>query len=154
MPQNHIAESHSSDTGISVNTWFDTSGKDGQLNTSRSLAGSYPSSNLQVGDVVLLQEDNLVPTKWPLGRIVNIYPGKDRIVRVVDLKTSRGIYKRPITTIALLLPVDNWTFIHCFIEDHPVLTGGMFAHCCITSLTHHAFQFTVRKFRERTRDFQ
>jgi hypothetical protein len=75
--------------------------------TRRFVKWHHPSRNLQVGDVVLLQEDNLVPTKWPLGRIVNIYPGKDRIVRVVDLKTSRGIYKRPITTIALLLPVDN-----------------------------------------------
>ena len=31
----------------------------------------HPSRNLQVRDVVILQEDNLIPTKWPLGRIVN-----------------------------------------------------------------------------------
>ena len=67
----------------------------------------HPSRNMQVGDIVLLQEDNLVPTKWPLGRLVNTYPGKDDIVRVVDVKTSRGVYKRPITKIALLLPIDN-----------------------------------------------
>ena len=73
----------------------------------RFMKWHHPSRNLQVGDVVLLQEDNLIPTKWPLGCIVNTYPGKDEIVRVVDVKTSRGIYKRPITKIALLLPVEN-----------------------------------------------
>ena len=67
----------------------------------------HPSRNLQVGDIVLLQEDNLVPIKWPLGRIMNTYPGKDDIVRVVDVKTGRGVYKRPVTKIALLLPLEN-----------------------------------------------
>ena len=68
----------------------------------------HPSrNNLQVGDVVILQEDNLVPIKWPLGRIVTTYPGRDGLVRVVDVKTSHGIYKRPITKIALLLPIDS-----------------------------------------------
>ena len=65
----------------------------------------HPSRNLQIGDVVILQEDNLVPTKWPLGRIVNTYHGKDGIVRVVD--TSHGVYKCPITKMALLLPTEN-----------------------------------------------
>lgn len=66
----------------------------------------HPSRNLQVGDV-LLQEDNLVPTKWPLGRLVSTYPGKDGIVRIANVKTSRGVYKRPVNKIALLLPVEN-----------------------------------------------
>ena len=70
-----------------------------------------PSWNLQTGDVVILHESNLIPTKWLLGRIVNIYPGKDRIVRVVDVKTTNGTYKRPITKIALLLPIEHWTLI-------------------------------------------
>ena len=56
---------------------------------------------MQVGNVVLLQEDNLILTKWPLGRIINIRPGKDGFVRIVTVKTSNGTYKRPITKIAL-----------------------------------------------------
>ena len=67
----------------------------------------FPTRNLQVDDIVILQDDNLVPTKWPLGRIVKTYPGKDSIVRVVDVKTSHGVYKRPITKISLLLPKEN-----------------------------------------------
>ena len=67
----------------------------------------FPSRNLQVNDIVLLQDDNLVPIRWPLGRVVKTYPGKDSLVRVVDVKTSHGVYKRPITKIALLLANEN-----------------------------------------------
>ena len=59
---------------------------------------------MKVGDIVILQEDNLIPTKWPLGRIVDTYPGKDGFARVVSIKTENGIYKRPVTKTALLLP--------------------------------------------------
>ncbi len=33
------------------------------------------SRNVKVGDVTLLKEDGLVPAKWPLGRVVAVYPG-------------------------------------------------------------------------------
>ena len=61
------------------------------------------SKNLKIGDVVVLQEDNLLPLKWPLGKIVEVHPGKDGLVRVVQVKTSSGVYRRPISKIALLL---------------------------------------------------
>ena len=62
----------------------------------------HPTRNFQVGDVVVLQEDNLVPTKWPLARVVKVHAGNDELVRVVTVKTSNGTYKRPTTKIALL----------------------------------------------------
>ena len=65
----------------------------------------HPSRNLQVGDVIILQDDNLIPLKWPLGRIVEVHPGSDGLVRVVQVKTFAGIYRRPISKIALLLLV-------------------------------------------------
>ena len=64
----------------------------------------HPTRNTQVGDVVVLQEDNLVPAKWPLARVAQVHPGSNGLVRVVNIKTSTGTYKRPITKIALLLP--------------------------------------------------
>ena len=67
----------------------------------------FPSRNLQVDDIVVLQEDNLVLTRRPVGRIIRTYPGKDSLVRVVDVKTSSGVYKRPVTKIVLLLSSDN-----------------------------------------------
>ena len=63
-----------------------------------------PTRNIQVGDVVILHEDNLVPTKWPLAKVIKVHTGKDGLVRVATVKTTTGTYKRPTTKIALLLP--------------------------------------------------
>ena len=65
----------------------------------------YPSKNIEVGDIVVLQENNLAPTKWELVRVIEVYPSKDGLVRVVTIRTSNGTYKRPVTKIALLLPI-------------------------------------------------
>ncbi|GFW51587.1 hypothetical protein TNCV_4212651 [Trichonephila clavipes] len=40
--------------------------------------------------MVIIKEDNLPSCQWSLGRINNIYPGKDSKVRVVEVKTTRG----------------------------------------------------------------
>ena len=63
-----------------------------------------PSRNAQVGDVVVLQEDGLIPSKWQLAKITQVYPGQDGIVRVMTVKTKTGTYKTPITKVAPLLP--------------------------------------------------
>ena len=67
----------------------------------------HPTRNVQVGDVVILQEDNMVPTKWPLAKVIQTHTGKDGLVRVVTIKTATGTYKRPVIKIALLLPSDS-----------------------------------------------
>ena len=66
----------------------------------------HPTRNIQSGDVVILHEDNIMPTKWPLARVVQVHGGKDGLVRVVTVKTAKGTYKRPVTKLALLLPMD------------------------------------------------
>ena len=66
----------------------------------------FPSRNLQVGDIVVLQEDNLITTKWPLAKVIQVYPGTDGLVRVATVKTSTGVYRRPVAKLALLLPQD------------------------------------------------
>ena len=65
-----------------------------------------PSRNIQVGDIVLVNQDSLLPTKWPLARVIETHKGKDNLVRVVTVKTQAGVYKRPISKIALLLQND------------------------------------------------
>ncbi len=70
-----------------------------------------PSRNIQVGDIVIVCEDNVVPAKWPLGRIVETFPEKDELVRVVKVKTVSGTYKRPTSKIALLLKTNRWMFM-------------------------------------------
>jgi len=58
--------------------------------------------NLQPGALVLLREDNTTPLQWPTAVVTNVHPGKDGIVRVVTLRTPKGVLKRPITKICLL----------------------------------------------------
>ena len=60
-----------------------------------------------MGDNVVVQENNLAQTKWELARVIEVYPGKDGLVRVVTIRTSNGTYKRPVTKIALLLPTEH-----------------------------------------------
>ncbi|GFU51376.1 integrase catalytic domain-containing protein [Trichonephila clavipes] len=50
----------------------------------------FEKKNAKIGDMVLIKEDNLPSCQWSLGRINNIYPGKDSKVRVVEVKTTRG----------------------------------------------------------------
>jgi len=63
-----------------------------------------PSRNLSVGDIVVVNEGGMVPTAWPLGRVTEVFSGKDGLVRVVNVKTKCGIFKRPVHKLALLLP--------------------------------------------------
>ena len=64
----------------------------------------HPTRNPQIGDIVILQEDNFIPSKWPLGRIIEIHSGRDGLVRVVQVKTSSGTYRRPTSKIAYYFP--------------------------------------------------
>ena len=63
--------------------------------------------NLQPGDLVLLREDNTTPLQWPTAVITNVHPGRDGIVRVVTLRTPKGIFKRPISKICPLPLVNS-----------------------------------------------
>ena len=69
-----------------------------------------PVRNLEVGDIVVLREDNTMPTQWPIARIVETHQGRDRLVRVVKLHTKNGIYVRPVAKVALLLPCEWSTY--------------------------------------------
>lgn len=61
--------------------------------------------NLEIGTLVLVKDDNLAPLFWKLGRVVEVFPGKDNIVRVINIKTTSGVVKRSITKVCAL-PVD------------------------------------------------
>ena len=65
-----------------------------------------PVKNLQVDDIVVLREDNVMPSQWPMARVVEAHQGRDGLVRVVKLRTPNGIYTRPVTKVALLLPCE------------------------------------------------
>ena len=47
-------------------------------------------------DLVLIVENNVPRGKWNLGRVVEVFPGKDGIVRNVVVKTKNGELKRSV----------------------------------------------------------
>lgn len=63
--------------------------------------------NLKKDMLVLVKDERLPPTKWLLGRVLELHPGKDGLVRVVTLKCKDGTLKRPITKICVLPIEDN-----------------------------------------------
>ncbi|XP_057659310.1 uncharacterized protein LOC130895779 [Diorhabda carinulata] len=57
---------------------------------------------LRVGTLVIVKEDGLPPLKWKLGRILQIHPGVDNIIRSVTIRTATTELKRPVVKICVL----------------------------------------------------
>ena len=62
----------------------------------------YPEDNLLPGDIVVLRELNKHQIRWPLARVLQVYPGQDGFVRVALVKTATSTFKRPASKLALL----------------------------------------------------
>ncbi|KAG5887893.1 hypothetical protein JTB14_018945 [Gonioctena quinquepunctata] len=52
-------------------------------------------SNIQIGEIVVINENNVPREIWPMGVIEKVYKGQDGVIRVVDVRISREIFKRP-----------------------------------------------------------
>ena len=53
-------------------------------------------SNLKLGDLVYINDDIVLPLQWPLGRVKQLYVGRDSIVRVIKIKTGGREYNRAV----------------------------------------------------------
>ena len=60
------------------------------------------SENLSPGDLVFLITPNSTPLNWPCGRITRVFPGADQVVRVAEVRTSAGTYRRPVAKLVRL----------------------------------------------------
>ena len=63
--------------------------------------------NARIGDVVLLKEEGDVRNHWPMGRVIDVHPSKDGLVRSVTLQVRNSVLKRPIHKTVLLVGVDS-----------------------------------------------
>ena len=64
---------------------------------------THTTPNLEADDLVLLVDPSLLKRgQWPLGRVIEVHPGRDGPVRVATVRTSTGTYVRPITKICQL----------------------------------------------------
>lgn len=68
----------------------------------------HPSHEIQLGSLVLITDERLPPSRWPLARVIELHPGSDGLTRVVTLRTATSTFKRPTSKLAVL-PVDSST---------------------------------------------
>lgn len=61
-----------------------------------------PTPNLEINDLFVVEAPNRPPTEWNMGRIVQVHPGFDGVVRVVTVKTQDGFFKRPVVKLTKL----------------------------------------------------
>lgn len=59
--------------------------------------------DLAIGDLVVLIDSKIPRASWKMGIVENVFPGKDNLVRSVQVKTGSGSYQRPISKLSLLL---------------------------------------------------
>lgn len=55
-----------------------------------------PTRPLKVGEIVIVGSDNRKRIDWPLGRILELYSGKDQVCRVAKVQTRDRILERPV----------------------------------------------------------
>ena len=58
--------------------------------------------DLKVGDVIIVMSPDTPRGKWPLERVVKVFPGKDSRVRVVDVQVGKTVLWRPIVKLCPL----------------------------------------------------
>jgi len=64
--------------------------------------------NVQIGDIVLLMDDNAHRMQWPRGKVVDTELSDDGLVRRVKVKTSNStVLERPIQKIVVILEATN-----------------------------------------------
>lgn len=59
-----------------------------------------------LGDVVLVMEDDLPPARWLYGLITEKHTGSDKITRVVSLRCKGSVIKRPVSKL-IVLPITS-----------------------------------------------
>ena len=61
----------------------------------------------KIGDIVLMVHENVSGGKWNLARVIEVFPGKDGVIRNVKLKTKSGEYKRSVQKCCPILEEDS-----------------------------------------------
>ena len=58
--------------------------------------------DVQVGDVMLVISPDTRRGNWPMGRVLEVHPGKDGRIRVVIIQVGQGTLVRPVTKLGPL----------------------------------------------------
>ena len=63
--------------------------------------------DLKKDDIVLVVSTDTPRGRWPLARVIDVFPGRDSHVRVVQLRLGNKIITRPISKVCPLKPADG-----------------------------------------------
>ncbi|XP_043287492.1 uncharacterized protein [Venturia canescens] len=55
---------------------------------------THGTHEIKEGSLVLINEDNVPPLRWPMGQVIETFPGADGVIRVVRLRTPKGTFIR------------------------------------------------------------
>lgn len=61
---------------------------------------------MEIDTLVIVKEDNVPALNWKLGRIINVHPGPDGVIRTAAVRTIAGLFKRPVVKLCVL-PVNE-----------------------------------------------
>jgi hypothetical protein len=64
--------------------------------------------NVRVDDWVIIADLNAVRGNWQNERVTRVFPGDDGLIRNVEAKTATGNYRRQITKLCVIYPVEGF----------------------------------------------
>ena len=71
--------------------------------------GLVHNRNFEIEDLVITNESNFPRSYWPLGRIIETFPGQDGVVCTVKVKSPNNEFIRPGNKLHLL-EASDWSF--------------------------------------------
>ena len=68
---------------------------------------NQPKRNIEIGDIVLIKDENTARNDWPMARVFNVRQDSKKLVRSATLKLSCSTQERPIDKLVLLKENDQ-----------------------------------------------
>ncbi|XP_057310553.1 uncharacterized protein LOC130648517 [Hydractinia symbiolongicarpus] len=65
----------------------------------RSLQNSKDNPQVKLNDVVLIHEEKVPKSLWKIGKVINLYKGRDGQIRGALVKTQTSELKRPVNKL-------------------------------------------------------
>ena len=106
----------------------------------RACQGDTERGYLSVGSVVLVREGCYSRMQWPIGVITRVYPGRDGVIRAVEVRTAKGTYVR---SIQLLHDLEITESTECDKETPLIVTDTD------TDDSNHVFQSSESQYVTR-----
>lgn len=76
------------------------------------------NANIAIGDVVLIHQDQ-PPTHWPIAIVTKVFPGRDGLVRNIEVTFNGSKYKRPVQKVSLI----PWITEQDTLPDDTIVPG-------------------------------